>query len=56
MNAKNKKKLSLNHETVRLLTDREVVAAVGGATRRCTNTDACTDTCLGECTGATCLC
>ncbi len=55
MNAKSKKKLNLNHETVRRLTDREVLGVVGGVTRICTGTDTCTDSC-GMCTGNTCLC
>ncbi len=56
MNAKSKRKLSLNHETVRLLTHREVEAAAGGATIKCTGTETCSQSCPWECTGASCYC
>lgn len=56
MNAKSKKKLSLSHETVRLLTDREVQAAAGGASIKCTGTEACSLSCPWECTGGSCFC
>ncbi len=53
MQAKDKKKLRLSSETVRQLNDREVLnVAVGGATRRCTGTELCTDTCSTP----SCLC
>jgi ribose 5-phosphate isomerase len=55
MNAKSKKKLNLNHETVRRLTYREILGVGGGATLRCTGTDLCTESC-GMCSHATCLC
>ncbi len=56
MNAKSKKKLRLSQETVRRLTETQVLAAVGGATLRCTGTDACTETCPAVCTGTSCFC
>ncbi|HXU32755.1 MAG TPA: class I lanthipeptide [Thermoanaerobaculia bacterium] len=55
MQAKSKKKLNLNHETVRRLSDREVLGVAGGVSRICTGTDFCTESC-GMCTGNTCLC
>lgn len=39
------KKLTLNKESVRRLDPSEMREAVGGATRLCTGTDWCTDTC-----------
>ncbi len=55
MQAKSTKKLRLSTETVRQLTDLEVLekAVVGGASRLCTGTATCTDTCTGR---GTCLC
>lgn len=53
MQTQGKKKLRLSVETVRQLNDREVLeVAVGGASRRCTGTQLCTDTCSTP----SCLC
>ncbi|HRC87636.1 MAG TPA: class I lanthipeptide [Thermoanaerobaculia bacterium] len=38
-------KLTLNKETLRNLSDRDLKNAVGGVTARCTTTDLCTESC-----------
>jgi len=49
------KKLVLNKESILRLDSSKLGEVIGGATRLCTNTDFCTDSC-GACTGNTCLC
>lgn len=49
------KKLTLNRESIIRLDSSSLREVVGGASRLCTNTDTCTDSC-GACTGTTCLC
>ncbi len=41
-------KLTLNKQTLRNLSDRDLKQVVGGVSLRCTTTDTCTDTC-GTC-------
>ncbi|MFN7962457.1 MAG: class I lanthipeptide [Thermoanaerobaculia bacterium] len=38
-------KLTLNKETLRNLSERDLKTAVGGITLRCTTTETCTDSC-----------
>ncbi len=48
------RKLSLNKETVRHLTNEELKGVAGGATHNCTNANTCPATCPTTCDGIAC--
>jgi hypothetical protein len=41
------KKVTLSRETLRQLDKSRLDGVAGGITQRCTNTDACTESCIG---------